>query len=183
MAAKRGRSPAAATITQNSIDEASAALEGLPEKPKTSWSLREAVNQLQGTINAALERGYSHQEVAEMLGEQGIRISPASLKSYLAAINRDAGSSAPKRRRSSAKASAPEEAAAPEEAPAPEPTPAPESQAEEAPAPKKTRGRGTGPRTANKAKAPAAKTKKTGTESGAPRGRRKKTDSAAKTAS
>lgn len=181
MAAKRGRSPAAATITQNSIDEATAALNGLPEKPKTSWSLREAVSQLQGTINAALERGYSHQEVAEMLGEQGIRISPASLKSYLAAINRDSGTAAPKRRRSTAKASAPAETApAPAEAPEPETAAEVESQAEEAPAPKR-RGRTPGPRTASKAKAPAAKAKKA--ETGAPRGRRKKTDSAAKTAS
>lgn len=179
MAAKRGRSPAAATITQNSIDEATAALNGLPEKPKTSWSLREAVSQLQGTINAALERGYSHQEVAEMLGEQGIRISPASLKSYLAAINRDSGTSAPRRRRSSAKASAPAEAA-PVEAPEPEAAPEIESETEEAPTPKR-RGRTPGPRTASKAKAPATKAKKA--ETGAPRGRQKKTDSAAKTAS
>jgi hypothetical protein len=180
MAAKRGRSPAAATITQNSIDEATTALNGLPEKPKTSWSLREAVNQLQGTINAALERGYSHQEVAEMLGEQGIRISPASLKSYLAAINRDAGTSTPKRRRSS-KANASSEAA-PEVAPAPEPSETESKTEEEAPAPKK-RGRSTGPRTANKAKAPATRTKKAAGEPAAPRGRRKKTDSATKTAS
>jgi len=103
MAARKGRSPVATTVTQNSIEEASAALKELPEKPKVHWSLREAIYQLQGTINTALERGYSYQEVANMLGEQGIRISPASLRSYLAASNRDSETTTPKRRRSSTK--------------------------------------------------------------------------------
>ncbi|MBD1909867.1 MULTISPECIES: hypothetical protein [unclassified Leptolyngbya] len=146
MAARKGRAPVAASITQQSLEQASTALSQLPEKPKTHWSLREAIKQLQGTISSALSRGYSHQEVAAMLGEQGIRISPASLKSYLAASSREAGI-APRRQRVAAK-TAKTEAVTTATIPVPESTP------EEAPAPKKTRS----PRTASKAPAKAKTT-------------------------
>jgi len=170
MAAKKGRSPVAASITQDSIKQANTALADLPEKPKTEWSLREAINQLQGTINTALERGYSHQEVADMLGKQGIRISPASLRSYLAASNRNAPEAAPKRRRTAAKVTVSEDVAA--IAPPPEP-PAPEV----TPAPKKTRSS----KTVSKAKAPAPKAEKTATpEAASPRPRRRKATTATK---
>lgn len=135
MAPRKGRSPVAANVSQQSLELATSVLADLPEKPKTNYSLREAIKQLQGVINTALDRGYSHQEVAEMLGEQGIRISPASLKSYLAAINREVAGT-PKRRRTSKKAKAEQVEAT--SAPAPSSV---ESTPEAEAAPKKTRGR------------------------------------------
>lgn len=186
MAPRKGRSPAAGNVTQQSIEQASTALAQLPEKPKTNWSLREAINQLQGTISTALQRGYSYQEVAEMLGEQGIRISPASLKSYLAAGSRDAGE-APKRRRAAAKKTSAEKVATLPEAPTPEatssaPESAPQAEAfpeaksasEETPAPKKTRG----PRTASKTKAAPTRGRKAAPAKAAPSTRRKKASAA-----
>ncbi|MBD2157034.1 hypothetical protein [Leptolyngbya sp. FACHB-16] len=143
MAPRKGRSPVSANVSQQSLELATSALADLPEKPKTNYSLREAIGQLQDVINTALERGYSHQEVAEMLGEQGIRISPASLKSYLAAANREAAGT-PKRRRTSKKTKAEQVEAI--STPIPSST---ESAPEAEVLPKKTRGR----RTANSEKA------------------------------
>jgi len=168
MAARRGRSPAAANVTQKSIEAANTALAELPEKPKTHWSLREAISRLQGTINTALERGYSYQEVADMLGNQGIRISPASLKSYLASSSRDTTTTTSKRRRTSTKTATETVPVVEEEASTPEP----------APTPKKTRTS----RTTSKAAASAPQEKtKAATETPSGRGRRKKSSSSAST--
>lgn len=167
----------AANVTPQSIEQATAALAQLPERPKENYSLREAIAQLQGTINAVLERGYSHQDVAGMLSESGIRISPASLKSYLAAVNREA-TETPKKRRISRKAKLEQDALqAVEEAPRaleeviapPEPAPEPEPE----PAPQKTRGR----RTANKTK-PSAPAKGRKAAPAGPSSRRKKAGAA-----
>lgn len=169
MAARKGRSPVAASITQQSIEDATSALSTLPEKQKTHWSLREAVHQLQGTINTALERGYSYPEVADMLGEQGIRISPTSLRSYLAASSRDAAAP-PKQRRTAAKATVSEAVST-----VPSPTPEVESVPEATSAPKKTRTS----RTASNAKTPVlSRGKKAATEPATPRTRRKNSTTA-----
>lgn len=86
MAPLRRRS--STSIPQSVIDQASIALDQLPEKPKENLSLKEAVAALKDTITSALERGYSYEEVAAMLSEQGVKISASSLKSYLSAIQR-----------------------------------------------------------------------------------------------
>lgn len=157
MAPRKGRSPVAANVTQQSLALATSALAELPEKPKTNYSLREAISQLQGVINTALDRGYTHQEIAEMLAGQGIRISPASLKSYLAASNREA-SATPKRRRTSTKKAKTEEAVAASAA-----APSAEGSAEIEAAPKKTRGK--------KAASPDQELAKPKAETGSRRGR------------
>ena len=81
--APRKRSTAAANISQPAIHQVTSALESLPEKPKESWSLREAINQLQEPITIALARGYSYEEVTQLLADNGIAISVFSLKRYL----------------------------------------------------------------------------------------------------
>jgi len=175
MAGGKRRSPSA-TIHQDSIDQATAQLEALPEKPKTDWSLRETIRQLQGSINAALERGYSHKEIAEMLAEQDIRISPASLKSYLADSNR-APEPAPTLKRRTHNAAATKTTASTKAAAEPEPasvaaaTAEPEPAPETTPPPKKT----CSTRTATKAK-PATPTpkRKTAAKSSTSSTRRKK---------
>ena len=92
--AKRNAS-SSATISKSSIDQVTQALQNLPEKPKESWSLREAVAQLQDQITAALNKGYGYEEVAQMLSQQGIEISASSLKSYLSVARRQKGSATP----------------------------------------------------------------------------------------
>lgn len=80
-----------ATISKSSIDQVTQTLQNLPEKPKENWSLREAVAQLQEQISAALNKGYSYDEVAQMLTQQGVEISASSLKSYLSVARRQKG--------------------------------------------------------------------------------------------
>jgi hypothetical protein len=126
------RSPNATLVTKSAIDQASDALQGLPEKTKEKLSLREAVDVLRDHITAALDKGYSYDDIAVMLAKQGVSIAPSSLKHYLARSNRQLKSKGTgtqtRRRRTAAKASpsaeteviqAQEEVApvAPEEAP------------------------------------------------------------------
>lgn len=87
------RSPQSPLIDQAVIDRAHALLQDLPEKPKESWTLKEAIAALDGSIFQALERGYSYEEVAALLSEQGIQISVSSLKRYLATSRKEKGMS------------------------------------------------------------------------------------------
>ena len=93
MVLTRKRSSAAAAVTKSAIAQASTMLKELSEKPKSNWSLREAVYMLQESIITALDRGYTYDEVAVLLGKQGVVIAAPSLKRYLAALKRDKGSS------------------------------------------------------------------------------------------
>jgi len=77
---KRSKSVA---VKQASIGNTSAFLESLPEKPKEDLSLREAIDQLREPLRAALSRGYTYAELAEMLTEKGIKISAFTLKNYV----------------------------------------------------------------------------------------------------
>lgn len=102
------RSPNATLVTKSAIDQASDALQGLPEKTKEKLSLREAVDVLRDHITAALDKGYSYDDIAVMLAKQGVSIAPSSLKHYLARSNRQLKSKGAgtqtRRRRSAAKA-------------------------------------------------------------------------------
>jgi hypothetical protein len=91
MAKTLRRSSSAASISRTSIDQASTALQDLPDKPKEIWSLREAVSVLQESITDALSKGYSYEEVSRMLTQKGVEISASSLKSYLSAARRQKG--------------------------------------------------------------------------------------------
>jgi hypothetical protein len=82
------RSPNATLVTKDAIDQASEALQELPEKTKEKLSLREAVDVLRDHITAALDKGYSYDDIAVMLAKQGVTIAPSSLKHYLARSNR-----------------------------------------------------------------------------------------------
>jgi hypothetical protein len=93
------RLPASVSVSKSAIESVTSTLEGLPEKPKENWSLREAVSVLQESISAALRKGYSYEEVAKMLSEKGVGISASSLKSYLSAAKRQKGASSTKARR------------------------------------------------------------------------------------
>ncbi|WP_088892342.1 hypothetical protein [Leptolyngbya ohadii] len=79
----RTRSQAASKIASNSIAQLTSVFDALPEKPRETYTLREAVSLLSQPIRTALSRGYNYDEIAVILAEQGIAISAFSLKRYL----------------------------------------------------------------------------------------------------
>jgi hypothetical protein len=83
------RTSTSAAVRKAAIEQAGLSLQELPEKPKDTWSLREAVSLLHDSITTALSRGYSHEEVSALLGEQGVSITASSLKRYLATARRE----------------------------------------------------------------------------------------------
>lgn len=83
MAGTTGKRSRAASIQKQAIDQVNVSLQELPEKPKDNLSLREAVNQLQEEIRAALAKGYSYEDLAAMFSEKGIDISALTLKRYV----------------------------------------------------------------------------------------------------
>jgi hypothetical protein len=88
MVRANNRLPSSVSVSRSSLDGVSLTLQGLPEKPKANWSLREAISALQESIRTALGKGYSYEEVSKMLSAKGIKISASSLKSYLSAAKR-----------------------------------------------------------------------------------------------
>ena len=71
----------------------------LKEKPKSELNLRESIYFLRDKLKSALKKGYSYQDLSEILAEQEILISAATLKQYLTEINKQ--SAARKKRISS----------------------------------------------------------------------------------
>lgn len=69
----------------------------LPPKPKESMTLKEVILKSKTMINKALKRGYSYDEIAAILSEEGISVKGTTLKQYLAETTQ------PKRRQSPAK--------------------------------------------------------------------------------
>jgi hypothetical protein len=102
MAKTRRRSSASASALNDAIESARSTLNELSEKPKEKLSLREAIGELHESITAALDRGYSYEEVVEILSTQGVTITVASLKRYLAAARKEV-SDQPKRTRRTAR--------------------------------------------------------------------------------
>ena len=60
----------------------------LKEKPKSELNLRESIYYLRDKLKSALKKGYSYQDLSEILAEQEILISAATLKQYLTEINK-----------------------------------------------------------------------------------------------
>ena len=90
----------AGNVSKSALNQAGSLLQDLPEKPKDLFSLRDAVAQLQDVIKDALSKGYSYEDVAALLAEQTIVISPATLKRYvLTNSSRAAQKSAPAKAR------------------------------------------------------------------------------------
>jgi hypothetical protein len=88
MAGRSGKRPRVASINPSAVDDAASILDDLPEKEKESFSLREAVTELQEQIKSALAKGYSYEDVAELLAKKGIDISASTLKNYVPAGKR-----------------------------------------------------------------------------------------------
>jgi len=83
MAVATGRRPKAISVSKQAVDQAGALLGQLPEKPKENLSLRDAIDQLQEEIKEALSKGYTYNDVAGLLANKDILISPATLKRYV----------------------------------------------------------------------------------------------------
>ncbi len=65
----------------------------LKEKPKEELTLRESIYFLRDKLKSALKKGYSYQDLSEILSEQEILISAATLKQYLTEIKKKSSSS------------------------------------------------------------------------------------------
>ncbi len=83
MAVATGRRPKAISVSKQAVDQAGALLGQLPEKPKENLSLRDAIDQLQEEIKEALSKGYTYIDLAGLLANKDILISPATLKRYV----------------------------------------------------------------------------------------------------
>jgi len=62
----------------------------LSQKPKEELSLRESIYFLRDKLRLALKKGYSYQDLSELLEQQEIMISAATLKQYLTEIDKGA---------------------------------------------------------------------------------------------
>ncbi|MDJ0536732.1 MAG: hypothetical protein QNJ70_30305 [Xenococcaceae cyanobacterium MO_207.B15] len=69
----------------------------LKEKPKEELTLRESIYFLRDKLKSALKKGYSYEDLSDILEEQGILISASTLKQYLTDITKE---SAGRRKRS-----------------------------------------------------------------------------------
>lgn len=144
MAVATSKRPKVGSVQKQAVSQVSTFLQDLPEKPKETFSLREAVDQLRSEIQAALAKGYSYEDVAVILTDKGVEISPSTLKNYVPSGKRQAAkdAAAPAKPRGRRSRKTQEDDAATETATASvEPsTPAPATE-EPAPAPKRGRGR------------------------------------------
>lgn len=89
------------TITPDMISELRGTLAELPEKPKTLLTARDAVAALAPEIHAARASGYGLADIAGLLQERGIRVSPSTLGSYLRELTPSSGKARTPRGRSS----------------------------------------------------------------------------------
>jgi hypothetical protein len=87
------------TVPKTIVEQATLSLIDLPEKPKDQLHLREAVEHMLDTILVALSKGYNHDDVAALLSEKGLDITPASLKYYLSRLGKKKSAAQAKPRR------------------------------------------------------------------------------------
>ena len=64
-------------------------LEKLEEKAKKELSLRESIYFLREQLQSALKKGYSYQDLSQLLEKQEIKVSAATLKQYLTEIEKE----------------------------------------------------------------------------------------------
>lgn len=80
-------------------------LEQLETKPKSELTLRESIYFLRDKLKSALKKGYSYEDLSEILAEQEILVSAATLKLYLTESSKKSASRSKKSKSSSASAS------------------------------------------------------------------------------
>lgn len=90
-------------IHVDTLQTALSKLEQLESKPKSELNLRESIFFLKDKLNAALKKGYSYQDLSEILSEQNILVSAATLKLYLTDTSKKSSSRKRKDKSSSIK--------------------------------------------------------------------------------
>jgi hypothetical protein len=70
-------------LSITTIEETRAALEALPTKKRDRFTVGEAIAQLESPIQGALDKGYSRQDVVDVLNKAGVPISLSSLRYHL----------------------------------------------------------------------------------------------------
>lgn len=80
----KSRTVKSGRIHLNLVRQAEASLQDLPEKKNGLLSLQEAIHQLREPLKMALSKGYTYQELVNLLLQKGIAISESTLKNYLA---------------------------------------------------------------------------------------------------
>ena len=87
------------------LNTALTALDQLESKPKSELTLRESIYFLRDKLNSALKKGYSYEDLSEILAEQEILVSAATLKLYLTEGSKTKKSSSRKKKSKSSLAS------------------------------------------------------------------------------
>ena len=70
-------------VKRNALQQSVEVLKGLPMKEREELALREAIFEMLPEIEGVLDRGYSLDEVAGILSQNGVSIKGATLKQYL----------------------------------------------------------------------------------------------------
>ena len=82
-------------------------LEQLEKKQPEELTLRESIYLLRDKLRGALKKGYSYQDLSEILEQQGILVSAATLKQYLTESNKEASKGKHRGKRGETKLSSP----------------------------------------------------------------------------
>lgn len=82
-------------------------LEQLEKKQQEELTLRESIYLLRDKLRGALKKGYSYQDISEILEQEGILVSAATLKQYLTESNKEATKGKRKASRGETKLSSP----------------------------------------------------------------------------
>lgn len=75
-------------VKKGAIDKAKSVLSEVTPKEREVFELREAIAQLRQDIEGILAKGYSFDEVAELLTSSGVEVKGTSLKQYLTVFRR-----------------------------------------------------------------------------------------------
>jgi len=72
-------------FSKHQLFDIAAKLKALPIRPEKQLDLttKESVQEIAKTIQAALEKGYSHADVAKILSDENLKLSAGSLRTYL----------------------------------------------------------------------------------------------------
>ncbi|MBA3920183.1 MAG: hypothetical protein H0X31_00170 [Nostocaceae cyanobacterium] len=73
----------------DTIQDTLSKLDKLDAKPKDELTLRESITLLSDKLHSALKKGYSYQDLAELLEQQKILITATTLKQYLSEIDKE----------------------------------------------------------------------------------------------
>jgi hypothetical protein len=75
--------PEARTYALEQVNRIRQALESLPEKPERPLTTKEVVAALKSELEKKVKSGWSYEELARQLADQGLKVSPATLRAYV----------------------------------------------------------------------------------------------------